>query len=1020
MHNSTALALPHALEPILVTGLPGVDITERRQEIMPAGSTLLEFARSILPGVPDECFFEDGRAYYGDWIVPGRLWKDFRPPAGSSLVIRIVPGNSPIFRSALQIAVLVAAAAATFYLGPIIGTTLASLAGAAITVVGNLLVNQFIPVRDSKPKGRDESYTIENWRNPFAPNAPFTLLLGEHRVALPHVAKPFSEAVGDNQFATAAFGAYGPLNVADIKIGETPIERFAGTGAPADGTLLTDYTSDYLSVEVRNGYASDAPLTLYPTQVVEISQSVDLGFTALTGQTDNKIGDLVTRVTPSDITGYSLDFTFPQGLVVHKTPNDETCAVAVLIRERKLGDVSWTTVFADSFHGKSSNPVTRTFVREVPVRGTYELEVTKAGATTGDGQEVHQIIWSCIRGFRPEYPLNFAKPLFLLCVKIRASGQLNGTVDELNCKLSSICSDWDVGTGTWIVRPTRNPASLFRYVLQCPAKLRQVPDDQINLTQLQDWHAFCITHSLTYDRIHDFESSPWDVLSDIASAGRATPQRLAGQWGVVIDTPRMKITAPISPENSWGYQEEIPQARLPDALRMVFRDRTNGWNRAERIVPLPGFVGDPQIIRAIESPGITDPTVAYREGLRIGYGLQLRKRTITVNQDFESLVTIRGDLAGVGHDVLTSLQVQGRVRSVSSSGRVLGLDRKVTLTAGEQYGVRFQHVPLEGETDDGTALTGVWNVGRVPTSGSRETGTLALTLPTGPLPLMPVEGDRFFFGPRTRVVDEMLVNKLQRGTKNTARLVLVDHCPQIEGLVSAAIVPPWDGRVGDDGPTPDTPGVPVITSIVSGQDAPDGNVLVSLRPGTGGGRVSSYDVQHRLFGGVSWTTVSVPASRGAASFGGYIHNDTIEVQARAVGATGLQSAYCSIETHIFGAADLLPPSNVAAEYMFDTLAGSIGSRIHVTWDATELGDAYQMEFALQTGGASTVFLVPADAVEATTGFVSDVESYAVRVKTSRNGEESDWSGWFNVPDVTLLLADPSTYLRIDADTLERA
>jgi hypothetical protein len=1009
---------------IQVTGLPGVDITERRQALMEPGDTLLEFARKILPGVPDECFLADGRAFYGDWVVPGCLWNEFRPPAGSSLVIRLTPGDSPIFRTGLQIAVLVAAAAATAYLGPIAGPLLAGLAGASITVIGNLLINQFIPVRDSKPKGRDESYTIENWRNPFAPNAPFTMIFGQIRCALPHIAKPFSEAVGDNQFATAALGAFGPLDVADFKIGDTPLERFAGVGAPPDGELLDDYTSDYLSVEVRRGYDTDTPLTLYPTQVVEVAQSVDLGFTALSGQTDNKAGDEVTRVTPRDITSYSLDFTFPQGLIVQKAAGeDETCAVAVLIEERLLGEsLPWTTVFADSFHGKSNSPITRTFARTVPVRGTYELRVTKVGATTGDGHEAHQIIWSCIRGFRPEYPLNFSKPLFLVAIKIRASGQLNGTVDELNCVLTSICPDWDAGTGTWITRATRNPASLFRYALQCPAKLRPVSDDQINLEQLQDWHDFCVLHNLTYDRVHDFESSPFETLSDIASAGRATPQRIAGQWGVVIDTPRTKITAPITSENSWGYEEEIPQARLPDALRVTFRDRTNKWQRGERIVPFPGFVGDPQIIRGVEPPGITDPEVAYREGLRIAYGLQLRKRTITVNQDFQSLINIRGDLAGVSHDVLSNFQVDGRVRSVSTDGKIIHLDRKVTLTAGELYGVRFHHIPTDDEVDDGSALTPIWNVGRVPGSGSRETNRLFIQ-PSSVGILGPVEGDRFFFGPRTQVVEELLVNKIQRGSKNSARLVLVDHAPEIEALVDAAIVPPWDGRVGDDGPGPAAPAVPVIASIVSGQRVPDGDVLVSLQQGSGGGAVSSYDVQHRLFGTVPWTTVSVPAASGAVAFGGYTYDDVIEVQARAIGMTGLQSAYCAIETHIYGEDDLLPPSNVTAEYVFDTVGGNIAARILASWDAGTAGDYYVVQYSLQSGGSQSEVSTPVDATTATTGVVSDTESYRVRVQTVRTGDLSgfsDWSDWFNVPDVTLLLADATTYLRVDADTLERA
>jgi hypothetical protein len=76
-------------------------------------------------------------------------------------------------------------------------------------------------------------------------------------------------------------------------------------------------------------------------------------------------------------------------------------------------------------------------------------------------------------------------------IRIRATDQVNGSVDGINALVTSICYDWN-GT-TWTKAATNNPASLFRYVLQHPANAQAISDtnvaNKIDLPQLQYWHA---------------------------------------------------------------------------------------------------------------------------------------------------------------------------------------------------------------------------------------------------------------------------------------------------------------------------------------------------------------------------------------------------------------------------------------------------------------------------------------------------------------------------------------------------
>jgi hypothetical protein len=155
-----------------------------------------------------------------------------------------------------------------------------------------------------------------------------------------------------------------------------------------------------------------------------------------------------------------------------------------------------------------------------------------------------------------------------VAVRIKATGQINGVVNNLNADVTRIAPDWDHATDTWITRPTRNPASLYRYVLQSPANARPKPDAEIDLAALQSWHEYCAAKGLCYDRVHDFEASLFGVLRDVAAAGRATPRDSGTRWTVAVDRPQTLVVGHVTPRNSWGFQGERAYLQPPDAFRV--------------------------------------------------------------------------------------------------------------------------------------------------------------------------------------------------------------------------------------------------------------------------------------------------------------------------------------------------------------------------------------------------------------------------------------------------------------------
>ncbi|PJI56003.1 hypothetical protein CTI14_00265 [Methylobacterium radiotolerans] len=532
------------------------------------------------------------RVTVGEHVVLPGHWHLVRPKAGAQVMIRSVPAGD-IMRNVLTIAVTVGALAlGQFYAPELIAATggflSSGVASAAITgttlLAGTLLINALVPPR-SDAKNR-ATYAIQGMQNQLTPDGVVPLILGFVRYAPPYAAKPYTQAIGDYRYVNAAFCCgYGPIFMHNWRIGDTPIERFTG-----------------VTFETRTGYANDAPLQLYPSQVIEDALSIALQTTQVPA------GGPQIRATAADAAYVELDITFASGLyAVDKDGNYQNFTVNILSSFRKVGDADWIGGPGISVTAKRTAAITRTTRIDFPERGRYEIQLERittdwdeADQSNKDLQRHGRSAWSALRSFRPEYPIAFDKPLALAACNILATGQLNGMLDSLNCDMASICPDWDAASQTWVTRVTNNPASLFRYVLTGPAISYPLSDDEV--AALGDWHVFCFNKGLTYNRVHDYEASVLDVLADIAAAGRASPQDSGTAWGVVIDRALDVISAHISPRNSWGFSGERPYVIYPDGYRVSFLDETNGFQKAERVVPWPGFSGSPRIVERSTCP----------------------------------------------------------------------------------------------------------------------------------------------------------------------------------------------------------------------------------------------------------------------------------------------------------------------------------------------------------------------------------------------------------------------------------
>ena len=270
---------------------------ERIDSTAAAGESIETLAALVQP---DALLLPHLHAFLNGDVVERHNWPRVFPKAGTVLTFRMVPlggggGKNPL-RTLLSLALLAASPALSAglmaALGPIGGISIVGrLVTTGIGILGRLALNALAPPGRARYASQKESPTlfIQGAQNRATPFGRVPKVLGRHRFVPPFGALPYTETAGSDQYLRLLFiWGYGPLHITDLKIGETPLSEFEG-----------------VEIETREGYADDAPLTLYTNSVLQNDLSINA--TAAAGY--------ITRTTETDADEISLDITLPRGLV---------------------------------------------------------------------------------------------------------------------------------------------------------------------------------------------------------------------------------------------------------------------------------------------------------------------------------------------------------------------------------------------------------------------------------------------------------------------------------------------------------------------------------------------------------------------------------------------------------------------------------------------------------------------------------------------------------------------------------
>lgn len=310
-----------------------------------------------------------------------------------------------------------------------------------------------------------------------------------------------------------------------------------------------------------------------------------------------------------------------------------------------------------------------------PTKGDYKVRARRVTADTDSEQISDKAYLTAVRGIEYGTPV-LASGLSGSALRIKATEQLNGTVNELNAILEHAIPDYDATEEEWVTRYTSNPASIFRYVLQGYPNAKALPDEDIDIEMLEDWHTYCEEKGYTYNRYIDFDISVAELLQDIASAGCATPAVIDNKRSIVIDREKDVVNI-VTPRNSWGYTGEMTYPELPHGFRVNFRNEEKGYLQDERLVFRDGYNEDnATLYESLDIASCTNATLAWKLGRRYLANGLLRPETHSFMMDFENLIYMRGDRVKLQHDVplvgVASARIKGLI--YDSSGYVAGVE----------------------------------------------------------------------------------------------------------------------------------------------------------------------------------------------------------------------------------------------------------------------------------------------------------------------------------------------------------
>ncbi len=835
---------------------------------------------------------------------------EFRPLPGDIIGVRVLPGKGG-GKNPLSTIISIAAMVATPFVasalvpmfavsggGAMFGLSLSMVtqfAAGGLMMLASGLVNSFLvspPTSDISNTGggttaeaTSTTYSIAGSQNKMNKWGVVPQLLGgTFRIYPCHGAEPYTEVRGEDTYLRQLFTMYGPVKVEDMRIGETP---------------LTDFT-DY-EIEVREGWASDAPVTLYSNGKDVHQESLSLALPASAGW--------VSRRSNPDADELIFDVAFARFYRVNQsTGKYEELTVDFEVEISLAGAADWkpwndAATNALSISGKFTSAYTKSFHMAVK-HGQYDVRWRRITADDTTNYSFDAMTIATLRTITSRDPISTTSDLPPLCkiaLVIKGSGQLNGIINQFNFLGTAYLPVWNEATAAFEMKTSNVPAWAYVNVLRGPANKKPTPDALIDTQAMLDWAAWTEAKGLHINAMVDTETTVREILLKIARVGRASSGKRDNLYSVVVDNEKTTYDQVLSPRNSWGFEGKVQLPDITHGVRCVFNNKEKNYVQDERPVYAPGYDEfTASEFEELQLWGVDNAAEAWMSGQFHMANVRLRPEQFNAWMDWESLRCRRGSLIKCVHDVPMLGNGQGRIKALEYKDAeanppdmrvtAITIDSKVTMEAGKVY----------------AAAVRLYTGALMTTAVVTEPGDVSRLVMPGTEPILasaaPAVGDLLIFSEAERLGEDFVVTNIERGDDYTARLTLRHYAPGVQTADSGTI-PAFNSNITRTVPTAQAaPGVPVIDAAASDESAmlrlADGTyvpgIAVSVHPGDGLAQTSAYQVRVREVGGAWGQPFSIGGDARTIHVDNVAEGNAYDVHIRAVSAEGIASAWVEL------------------------------------------------------------------------------------------------------------------------------
>jgi hypothetical protein len=539
--------------------------------------------------------------------------------------------------------------------------------------------------------------------------------------------------------------------------------------------------------------------------------------------------------------------------------------------------------------GASQTPRRATLFIDV-TPGTYEVRVIRDTADATDARLQNKTNWSVLRSYQTDNGNYYGQNRVGLTIK--ASEQLNGTIQQLSATAVASAKYWD--GSAWVFAPTSNPAhwymdfALGRY--DANGKLLYgvgLPASQIDLPALHAWASFCDTEGLSFNAVIDGAQTSADILTAISRCGFGSPTWASGKLGVVWDVRNATAVAAFGMSNiiRGSFQVSYITEQLAEEVIVRFVNPDKDWTQDEVRVLVPG-VTTPTRSSTIDLLGCTSVSMAGKFANYLAAQQYYRKRRIQWDSDFEGFVCQRGDVVLLSHD-LAQWGYSGRL--VQVAGNTLTFDRQVPRNGSTDY------VMLKMPDGTMTTYTAV--------AGSGDSDTITLTSSPTLQSGVDVMDHMWFFSPLPTPGKKVKILSVQPVSESRVTVTATDEDP--------AFYSAWDGTWKNAAPSSllNAALTPVIRNLQISERLTvigTGQIVTRITIGwdLSATQIERVEVRYRINGG-AWQSKSV---YGASSLdvdfdgAGLVEAVALPINGIFVGTS------VSTQATVYG--KMLPPENV--------------------------------------------------------------------------------------------------------------